>query len=54
MRWGGHIVRIEEKRNAYKIFVGKPQRKRPLGKQRSRLVDNIVKNLLKALLGNGR
>jgi hypothetical protein len=30
-----------EKRNAYRILVGKPEGKTPLGRQRSRLVDNI-------------
>jgi hypothetical protein len=32
---------IEEKRNAYRILVGKPEGKRPLGRQRRRWVDNI-------------
>jgi hypothetical protein len=32
MRWTGHIERIGEKRNAYRIWVGKPEAKRPLGK----------------------
>jgi hypothetical protein len=41
MRWAGHVARMEEKRNAYKIFMGKPERKRPLGRPRSRWVDNI-------------
>jgi hypothetical protein len=35
------VARIEKKRNAYKIFVGKPKRKRPLGTPRRRRVDNI-------------
>jgi hypothetical protein len=30
-----------EKRNAYRLLVGKPEGKRPLGKPRRRLVDNI-------------
>jgi hypothetical protein len=30
-----------EKRNAYRILVGKPEGKRPLGRPRRRLVDNI-------------
>jgi hypothetical protein len=34
-----------EKRNAYKILVGKPQGKRPLGRPRRRLVDNIEMDL---------
>jgi hypothetical protein len=31
MRWAGHVARIEAKRNAYRILVGKPEGKRPLG-----------------------
>jgi hypothetical protein len=30
-----------EKRNAYRIFVGKPEEKRPLGRPRRRLIDDI-------------
>jgi hypothetical protein len=33
------------KRNAYRILVGKPEGKRPLGKPRRRLVDNIEMDL---------
>jgi hypothetical protein len=36
MRWAGHVARIGEKRNAYRLLVGKPQRKRPLGRPRRR------------------
>jgi hypothetical protein len=45
MRWEGHVARLEEKRNAYRIFVGKPEGKRPLGRPRRRWVDNIKINL---------
>jgi hypothetical protein len=31
MRWEGHGARMEEKRNAYRILLGKPEGKRPLG-----------------------
>jgi hypothetical protein len=31
-----------ETRNAYRILVGKPERKRPLGRPRSSWVDNIT------------
>jgi hypothetical protein len=41
MRWAGHVVRMGEKRNAYRIFVGWPEGKRPLGRPRRRWVDNI-------------
>jgi len=30
LRWAGHVVRMEEGRNAFKIFTGKPTGKRPL------------------------
>jgi hypothetical protein len=32
MRWEGHATRVEEKTNAYRIFVGKAEGKRPLGR----------------------
>jgi hypothetical protein len=35
MRWAGHIARMGEKRNAYRILVGKPEGRRPLGRPRS-------------------
>jgi hypothetical protein len=28
--WAGHVVRMGEKRNAYRILVGKPEGKRPI------------------------
>jgi hypothetical protein len=34
-----------EKRNAYRILVGKPERKRPLGRPRRRWMDNIKMDL---------
>jgi hypothetical protein len=41
MRWAGHVARMREKRNAYRILVGKPEGKRPVGRPRRRWVDNI-------------
>jgi hypothetical protein len=41
MKWAGHVARMREKRNAYRILVGKQQGKRPLGRPRGRWVDNI-------------
>jgi hypothetical protein len=41
MRWPGHVARKGEKRNAYRILVGKPEGRRPLGRPRRRWVDNI-------------
>jgi hypothetical protein len=40
MRWAGHLVQTGEK-TAYRLLVGKPEGKRPLGKPRRRWVDNI-------------
>jgi hypothetical protein len=31
MRWAGHVARMGEKRNAYRLLAGKPKGKRPLG-----------------------
>jgi hypothetical protein len=31
MRWAGHVARMGEKRNAYRILVGKPEGTRPIG-----------------------
>jgi hypothetical protein len=45
MRWAGHVARTEEKRNAYRLLVGKPEGKRPLGRPRCRWVDNIRMDL---------
>ena len=39
--WAGHIARMEEDRSAFKILTGKPTEKRPLGRLRRRLEDNI-------------
>jgi hypothetical protein len=36
----GHVARMGAKRNAYRILVGKPEGKRPLGRPRHRWADN--------------
>ena len=41
MRWAGHVARMGEERGVYKVLVGKPEGKRPLGRPRRRWVDNI-------------
>jgi hypothetical protein len=46
MRWARHVARIGEKRNAYRLLVGNPGGKRPLGRPRRRWVDNIKLELL--------
>jgi hypothetical protein len=45
MRWADHVARMGEKRNAYRLLVGKPEGKRPLGRPRRKWVDNIRMNL---------
>jgi hypothetical protein len=45
MRWAGHVARMGEKRNAYRLLVGKPEGKRPIGRPRRRRVDNIRMDL---------
>ena len=45
MRWAGHVARIGEERGAYRVFVGKPEGKRLLGRPRRRWVDNIRMDL---------
>jgi hypothetical protein len=46
-RWAWHVARRGQKRNAYRILVGKPEEKRPLGRPRRRWVDNIKMDLKK-------
>jgi hypothetical protein len=41
-RWTGNVARIGEKRSAFRLLVGKPEGKRPLGRPRRRWVDNIT------------
>jgi hypothetical protein len=47
MRWAGHVARIGEVRSAYRILVGRPEGKRPLGRPRLRWrwEDNIIIDL---------
>jgi hypothetical protein len=40
MRWVEHVAHIGEMRNAYKMLVGKPEGKRPVGRSRSRWENN--------------
>jgi hypothetical protein len=45
VRWAGHVARMGETRNAYRILVGKPEGRRALGRPRRRWVDNIKMDL---------
>jgi hypothetical protein len=45
LSWAGDVTLMGEMRNAYKIFAGKPEGKRPFGRSRRRLEDNIRMDL---------
>ena len=45
MRWAGHVARMGEEREVYRVVVGKPEGRRRLGRPRSRWVDNIRTDL---------
>ena len=45
MRWAGHVACMGEEMGVYRILVGKPEGKRPLGRPRHRWVDNIRTDL---------
>jgi hypothetical protein len=45
MRWAGHVAWIGEGRVVYRVLVGKPEGKRPLGRPRHRWEDNIKMDL---------
>ena len=45
MRWAGHVARMGEERGVYRVLVGRPEGKIPLGRPRRRWVDNIRMDL---------
>jgi len=45
MRWEGHVARMGEGRGVYRVLLGKPGRRRPLGRHRRRWEDNITMDL---------
>ncbi|KAJ4439141.1 hypothetical protein ANN_15098 [Periplaneta americana] len=45
LRWAGHVAHMGESRNAYRVLVGRPEGKRPLGRPRRRWEDNIKMDL---------
>jgi hypothetical protein len=45
MWWAGHVARMGEGKGAYRILVGRPKRRRPLGRPRCRWEDNIKMDL---------
>ena len=51
IRWAGHVARKEENRGVYRLLVGKPEGKRPLGRPRRRWEDNIKMDLEEVACG---
>jgi hypothetical protein len=51
MGWAGHVARMGEERKVYKVLVGKPEGKRPLGRPRRRWEDGIRMDLREIGLG---
>jgi hypothetical protein len=49
---GRHVARMGEKRKSYRLLVGKPEGKRPLGRPRHRWVDNIKMDLVEVGWGD--
>jgi hypothetical protein len=45
MRWAEHVARMGEKRNSYRLLVGRPEGERPLGRPRRKWVDNTRMDL---------
>ena len=45
LRWAGHVARMDQSRIAYRVLVGKPEGKRPLGRPRHKWEDNIKMDL---------
>jgi hypothetical protein len=53
MSWAGNIARMGEKSGAYRILVGRPEGRRPLGRPRRRWEDNIKMDLQEMGWGHG-
>jgi hypothetical protein len=51
MRWAGHVARMGEDRNMFRVLIGKLEGKRPLGRPRRRWEDGITVDLGKIGLG---
>jgi len=45
LRWAGHVARVGERRGLYRVLLGKPVAKIPLGRPRRRWEDNIKMDL---------
>ena len=53
LRWAGHVARMEQSRNAYRVLMGTHEGKRPLGRPRRRWEDNIKMYLREVGYGPG-
>ena len=51
MRWTGHVARMGERRGVYRVWVGKREGKRPVGRLRRRWEDNINMDLQEVEFG---
>jgi len=51
MRWVGHVARMVDSRRIYRVLVGKPEGKRPLGRPGCRWEDNIEMVLQEVRVG---
>ena len=51
MRWAGHVARMGEEIVVYRVLMGKPEGRSPLGRPRLRWVDNIRMDLLEVGCG---
>ena len=51
LRWAGRAARMEQSRNAYRVLVGKPEGKRPLGRPRHRWENNFKMDLRSSTYG---
>jgi hypothetical protein len=51
IRWAGHVARMGEERKVYRVLIGKPEGKRPLGRPRRRWEDGNIMDLREIGLG---
>jgi len=51
MRWAGHVACMGDRRGIFRVLVGKPEGKRPLGRPRHRWEDNIEMDLQEVRCG---
>jgi hypothetical protein len=46
LRWAGHVARMGQGRGVYRVLIGRPEGKRPVGRPRRRWEDNIKMDLM--------